>query len=178
MKYGAGVLLVVGILALGIGTHLPQVRAAIGLDIRSTNTTNPMATTTVNYMTPGTGTTTLSLYTANTDQVDLNVLYNASGTQSILKWRYEESPDNLNWYADSNELVANATTTTVVRDFAEYSWVYATSTAGTSQANVALKHIKVPNIASPYWRAVFYVPAGAGNGAVYVQSVQKSANPI
>ena len=63
----------------------------------SATTTESMATTTPNYMTPGRATTTLSVPIDGIDQVNLLIALKVSSTGSTLQWRYEYSVDGIDW---------------------------------------------------------------------------------
>lgn len=170
-------LALVSMAVIAVSLTTPEkVQALSDLVINSTNTSNPFSTSTLNFMAAGTGTTTYAFNTLGYDQVAFNMIFAASSTSSQLRWRYEYSADALNWYADDIELTTQATTTVHVRDFAEHSWTYASSTAGSSVSGAAFKHVKVQNIISPYMRVVLYMPVGSTPGGVFVQSVKKSNN--
>lgn len=187
---------------IGIASKSPTpVSAATGLQcVASTNTLiattsknygNCFSTSTSLFLTPGAGTSTLSFYSQNIDQVGLNIAFAASSSLSRLNWRREVSSNGNDWYS-VGDLVTNApaTSTNVTADFMEYSWLFASSTAGTSIASTtvsgfvavpvsqAFKHVDVYNLQSPYTRFVFYVPAGSTNGAINVHILGKVINPI
>ena len=134
------------------------------------------ATTTLNYITPGAATTTLSCSIELTDQVDLLVLFRASSTVSELRWRYEYSRDNIDWYPGQEEFVATEATSTVrvPATFTEYSWTYASSTP-TSGGNTdtSFKRVQIKDLAARYMRIKFYLPIGSANGAVYAEMLRK-----
>jgi len=142
------------------------------------NTPTATATTTVAYMTPGTGTTTLSYDSfqggqyRSTDKSVMLIQFTASSTLGILNWRYEYSVDGVDWYGDS----LNVSTSTSVQSafnvapFTTYTWTYASSTLGTSVSGTAFKAVTVPT-PTRYFRAVFTDPIGAGNASVWAQFV-------
>src|SRR5687768_2995983 len=83
------------LLALCVGS-LPEANANPSNVTRvwtSATTTESMATTTPNYMRPGTATTTLQANIDGIDQVDLLIAFKASSTNSTLRWRVEYSVD-------------------------------------------------------------------------------------
>lgn len=159
-----------------------KINAKNAINVITTNITKPLATTTLNYLSPGVGTTTLSLYTADNDQIGLNILFNASSTASTLKWRYEFSVDGTNWFAQDNGLSTTATTTVLTNTNTDYSWTFASSTQGSSQTTASIstsfKHVDLLNVGSPFTRIVFFMPIGSTNGAIYVQATLKTANAI
>lgn len=151
------------------------------------------ATTTVNYMTPGTATTTIyfnsyaSGNTTGAKSATLNIQYTATNTASMLKWRYEFArntsgvdctvrPTACDWYSETVDLGGTASTTIEVRNFKEYSWLFASSSQGAAGVatnnNRALKTISVPT-PMQYVRAIFYVPTGVSNGGVWASFVAK-----
>ena len=142
------------------------------------------------HLRAGAGTTTVYL-PANiggidgaVDSASLLIQLTATSTPATLKWRYEfsegfigancvDTPNVCDWYPESIELGGAASTTVVVRDFKEYSWLYASSTAGSSNNNNrALKLVSVPT-PTRYVRAVFYLPPGSPNAAIFSRFVSK-----
>ncbi len=169
------------------GTYIPFTSVAsahASLNLVSTNTTRPLATTTTAYIAAGLGTTTIPFYTGQTDQIAFNLLFAASSSvasPTTLNWRYEYSWDASTWFAESIELNTNATTTQHVRTFADHSIQFASSTAASSNTvgtnSFNYYHFNLLNIASPYTRIVFYVPPTSGGSAtIYLQSVLKENN--
>lgn len=157
-----------------------KVRANQGLQVVSTNTSNPLATSTVTYLPIATAsaTTTLTLSTQNVDQVGLNIAFNASTTLAVLNWSYEYSANNKDWFPAGQQLNANASTTIEVQDGNVNSWTFNARARGTSQPTVALKHVDINNLATPYFRIVFYMAPGSSAGGVYAQAVLKQNNTI
>lgn len=107
------------------------------------------------------------------DSATLLVQFTATSTPPTLKWRYEYSQDAIDWYAEDIELTTNASTTVHVRDFAEHSWVFASTTAGTASNSRILKKIDVKTPLR-YVRAVFYLPSDSSNAAIFTQWVSKN----
>ena len=107
------------------------------------------------------------------DSATLLVQLTATSTPPTLMWRYEYSQDGIDWYAEDIELNTSATTTIHVRDFAEHSWVFASSTAGTNSSSKSLKKL---DVSTPlrFVRAVFYLPTNSPNAAIFTQWVSKS----
>ncbi len=156
-----------------------------------------VATTTVNFMTPGTATTTVvyDSYNQNgtnqpvgyvpttSDGATLLVQQTASSTTSILGWKYEYSQDGLDWYGDAIVNYGNATTTQV-QSLAvnnSYTWNFASSTSCDNTAVLLTNNrgCKAVNVQTPtrYVRAVFFIPTGASNAGVYAQFVPRKQNP-
>lgn len=177
IKYAIGITLAALFIAVPFLSP-SEVKALNALTIKSTNS-DRNATSTTRYMTAGTATTTLTLNTQTSDQVNLNIMYQASSTVGAsLKWRYEFSVDGISWFADDTTINELATSTQHVGSFEEHTWAYASSTAGSSVSNTAYKHTRKMNIASPLTRVVFYVPTGSLPAQIYVQAVQKDNNAI
>lgn len=157
------------------------------------------ATTSLVYMSAGTATTTLTLdtactrYTGNTDvytgETDTVLIqYSASSSLSTqLKTRMEISQDNIDWYALTNPISANATTTFVTGNYADYNIPFSTTTpyidfggTGTTATSSAvvisgrfMTSIVVQQPSARYIRFVFYVPTGATNGGLWASAVIK-----
>lgn len=143
------------------------------------------ATTTVEYMTPGTGTTTLSMdaFTLGDnyalDEVALGIQYHASSSvASALTWRFEYSNDNEDWYPENAfDVSNNASSTISVRAHQSYEWFAASSTAGAIQNNFqdfqAFRIVKVPAL-TRYVRVVFGLkgsPTSNNNGGVWAEFI-------
>ena len=143
------------------------------------NTTGArVATSTLNYLLIGQGTTTITAATLGTDQIDLNVFGVASSTLSHLRWRYEFSHSTTSvvtdqvWFPEPAELTINATTTTITRTAKEYSYLFASSTAHRLATSTAMNGVfdqdttfsfvfRIKDIAARWTRVVFYNPTGA-----------------
>lgn len=138
----------------------------------------PMSTSTLNYLSIGAGTTTVTINTASTDQVDVNVFAVASSTLTDLRWRVEFSHStttvvgNQLWFPEPAGLNQLATTTVTTRTSKEYSWVFASSTphriATSTAANGQFDQdttgsftFRIKDIAAQWTRVIFYVPTGA-----------------
>lgn len=152
------------------------------------------ATSTVNYILPGLATTTL-VYDSrefngtnqtggangfNADSASLLVQFHASSSpNSTLKYRFLFSDDGVDYYSENEVLNINATTTTAVASFHEYSWLQIASTTetstvgnGTATSSVASRLIAIP---APlrYTKVLFYVPIGSANSAVWAKIIGK-----
>lgn len=165
----------------------------------SSQAKSSVATTTIAFMTPGTATTTVlydsyqqfgtnetSSYTPRTtDGSALLIQFTATTTTSVLGWRYEYSDDGVDWYGDSYvPTISNATTTGTqsLTNINQYTWTFSSSTNfcdSTVSTATNNRGCKVVNVQTPtrYVRAVFFLPTGSSNGAVYAQFVpRKQAN--
>lgn len=149
------------------------------------------ATTTIEYMTPGTATTTLTFDTSLINQADTGVRntntltsltlatqFTASSTvASVLKWRYEYSNDNEDWYPESMlEGFISTTTPEIIglKGYNEYKWITASSTCQVV-TNGCRSHrlVNVP-VATRYVRVLFYMsgsPASHNNGGIWAELV-------
>ena len=155
-----------------------------------------VGTSTITYMTPGAATTTEVFDTGasgagSVDSAVLAIQFTASSTASTLAWRYEYSqggsglscvvtPDSCDWYPEDEELSSLATSTVHVRTFSEHTWLFASSTpGGAAVATSTSRATKMVNVPTPtrYVRAVFYVPAGSLNGAVWKEFISKRQSP-
>lgn len=144
-----------------------------------------VATSSVNFLTPGTGTTTTTYdsyningtnqpttgLTSDTDSATLLVQFVGSSTSAVLGISYEYSQDGVDWYKDSTTL----STTTVAANITtpnSLSWTYAGLTlggaGGTSATTTRILSVGTP---TRYVRAVFTM-TGA-NGAIWDQFVPK-----
>ena len=141
-----------------------------------------IATSTLNYLTIGAGTTTVTVNTSGTDALDVNVFVHASSTASNLRWRVEFSHSTSTvdservWFNEPIELTINATTTVITRTAKEYSWMFAsttthrlaTSTAmvGTFDQNTTNSFVfRIKDIAAQWTRIIFYNPTGSATDA-------------
>jgi hypothetical protein len=136
------------------------------------------STSTLAYMTPGTGTTTLTYNNTinGLDSASILIQYTATTTGSpVLKMRVEHSQDGVDWYSEAGILTSNASTTNLTGSFADYQFNIATSTSviGPSGSVTRINQLVRINTPLKYNRAVFYVPAGGGNGGLWAQLVAK-----
>ena len=163
----------------------PLVRAGSGAFGLSNGISNPLqtngavvSTTTLNQMSIGAGTTTITANTNGTDQLDVNVFGVASSTLTDLRWRVEFSNSTTSlatdqlWFPEQNIIATHATTTRVLTNSAEYSYVFASSTphrVATSTATINTFdqnttfafRFSIKDIAARWTRVVFYIPTGA-----------------
>lgn len=137
-----------------------------------------LSTSTLNYLSIGAGTTTVTANTRGTDQIDVNVFVLASSTQADLRWRVEYSHSTTSvagdqlWFPEPVSLNELATTTRITQTSREYQYVFASTTShrlATSttanntfvQNNVSSFTFRIKDIAANWTRVVFYVPTGA-----------------
>lgn len=139
-----------------------------------------VSTTTLNYLTPGTGTTSVTAFTGGTDQLEVNVFVVASSSAlTDLRYRIEYSHSTTSvaadqlWFPEMETLNLNATTSVITQSSKEYVYRMASSTShriGTSTATmgifdpdtVGLFSFKTKNIAARWTRVIFYIPTGSG----------------
>lgn len=202
-----GAALLLAMIALCVGVFLFSGPAiSFAKSVFGVGKASAVATTTLQYLTPGTGTTTI-YYDAFTDGqtaadgMALLVRFTASSSpNSVLRINQEYSQGSLSnpnllcipttattsqcdWYqAPQPMLIANATTTSPVdiSQVAQYNWRFASSSAGLG--SVAANNntdTRIIPIKSPtrYTRFIFTLPAGSANGAVWVQIVPLKQNP-
>lgn len=142
---------------------------------------NTNATTSVSYLTPGTGTTTevfdtlQSGYAPSMDAI-LTYQFTASSTGAVLKFRLEYSQNGYDWFTSLNALTTSATTTVLSGSAAEYQVSIATTTdfggSGTDSRIYQSLQVEVP---TRYIRAKFYL-AGAVNGSLWSQFIGQKQN--
>lgn len=151
------------------------------------------ASTTVAFMTAGNSTTTLvyDTYQVNgTNQAQqgnnfyanaalLKIQYTASSSAlSVLRWRYEVSDDNVDWYALQPGITGSQTATTsplgIFSSTADQQWTFASTSQGaaivSATNNRALTAIPL-TIPARYLRVLFFVPPGASAGGVYAEII-------
>lgn len=130
------------------------------------------ATTTIPFMTPGTGTTTTAVFdsfangaNAYPDRAALLTQFTASSTSSILGIRLEYSQDNIDWYSDN--LNSNATTSFAnsITSASTFTWTFASTTPGAGAVGNTNRSSKVIfiNVPTRYIRAVYTI-TGANGG--------------
>src|SRR3990167_3101250 len=132
-------LLVIGVVLLWSDEISKAAGGAFGLTNAvskpSAQSGEAIATSTLQYMTIGAGTTTVVVNTRGTETLKVNVFVHASSTASNLRWRIEfsHSTSTVNseqiWFNEPASLTSNATTTVLTRSAREYSWMFA-STSG------------------------------------------------
>lgn len=148
------------------------------------------ATSTLAYMTPGTGTTTLSYDTytdglSTADSMALLVRLTASSTNTTLKINQEFSQDGIDWYQSTQPMIIQNSTTTVnpiaLSGVPQYVWQFASSTINgvsiTPASDTRIIPVKSP---TRFTRFVFTVASSTltpGNGAIWAQILPVKQNP-
>lgn len=153
------------------------------LTIRSSNTQNPVAansTTTRVFMTPGTGTTTITNYTENADLLQNNVQFESSSTASTLAWQNEYSDDNVNWFEEDN-FIQPTTLGVVISAFSGLANTDHASTTVVHRWNpgtvaTSSKSFPTPPYPARYTRIKYFLPAGSANGTMWAQTTLKTFN--
>ena len=149
------------------------------------------ATSTLAYMTPGTGTTTVTALNSTNNAFTsaiLNLQVTATSTgvagQVLANVRIEQSMDNVDWYpiaipADTTLGTSPSTATTTLLTTNPYNTYYlalATSTTptgnfgGSGSATVMFRSFVLPT-SQKHVRAVFTDPASGGNYGVWAEIV-------
>ena len=164
---GVGIVTVVAIIASILFTF-SQVHAN-SPDFNQSSTA--AATTTIVYMTPGTGTTTLAYDSLDngSDSAVLLTQFTASSTSATLAIRLQYSQNGIDWYDDNLLSSTNSTTTAVKTVNVANSYAWAAAAAGAN-----LKAIDVPT-PTRYVRAIYSV-TGA-NAGVWASLVAKKQQP-
>lgn len=161
-----------------------------------------VATTSPRFMTPGTATSTIYADSGQNESSFqssvLAVQVLASSTGSIFNFRLEyadetptfncySTPTACDWYTDSTLQTGVGVSTTTdsginyIPTAQTYSWKYASTTEGcTTGSNITsvnrgCKLITVPT-PTRYTRAVFWLPIGSTNGAVWAAFIAKREN--
>lgn len=137
-----------------------------------------VATSTLQYLTIGAGTTTVTVNTAGTEQLNVGVFVHASSTNSNVRWRIEFSnstttvaADQL-WFPEAQALTSSATTTRLTQTSREYSWLFASTTSHRLATSTAMNgrfdqdttsafSFEISDIAANWTRIIFYNPTGA-----------------
>lgn len=148
--------------------------------------TNSYSTTTLAYITSGTGTTTQLI---NSDVVgptflldSFSILTQVTATSSTsaqpeLNIRIEDSQDMVDWYGRAGVITSTATSTILTGSFGNYKINVATSTADigpsatTTRVNQSI--IAIP-VNTRYTRIVYTVPQGGGKLGLWAQIVGKA----
>lgn len=200
LKYiGIGALGAVALLIM-FGAYISTVNANPPTIQRvSTAGAGSVATTTLVYLTPGTGTTTLVLDTklgASTGMDSAVLLVQQNGSSSVastLNIAFEYAPDlagvdcvatptACSWYKDNllgdRATVGTTTSLLSVNTANSYTMLMSSSTVGGLAGN-SLFTTKAFTVSVPtrYVRAVFTVPSGSLNSGIYAEFDAKKQNP-
>jgi hypothetical protein len=138
------------------------------------------ATTSVNYLTAGTGTTTLIAdvykYLGITDLSDkdlrFNIQFAGSSTDSILCRTVEYSDDGVDWYSMEQTIGTTATTTWQVGGYPATCFPFASTTraVGAGSNATSTKTVLIPALLR-YTKAIFYLPTGSTAGAIWANVI-------
>ena len=156
------------------------------------NTTGAITAARLNYMTPGTGTTTSTTYTKGTDTLQVNIFGVASTVATTdLRWTVEFSnstssvPSEQLWFPMPNENLAAAsgitgigTTTPLTRSAREFAYRPVSTVTHRLATSSAMNDVftldttfatsfKLTDITATWTRIVFYIPT---TGATLAQS--------
>ena len=137
------------------------------------------ATTSPVYMTPGTATTTLTNSACADratplDQTNLFVQLTGSSTSSTLGISFEYSQDGVDWYSDTVNRGATTTQSVNYNQPTSQLLHFASTTVGGAAGTSArtMRAITVPMM-SQYVRAIFTVPVGSTNSAIWAQFISQ-----
>lgn len=146
------------------------------------------ASTSVSYMTIGTGTTTLALSNCLGDgslsltDLVLNIQFNASNTSAVLGYGIEYSNDGIDWYGDNTDNRVSTSTVYASTLGKTALWTFASSSPGgatppafgTAASRRSNRTIWVPPY-TRYVRVYFFVPntSSANSIGVWAQFIGK-----
>lgn len=177
------ILIVIALIVVSIGGLYLVAKKAEANPLSPTfSVSTATATTSPAYLTPGTGTTTLTYDSYIPSGAGVNTIsnfaslliqYNGSSTVSRLNVDIEYSDDGIDWYQDGGTLANNYSTTTKPFDITtvnQFSWLAASSTLGRTTTSSATS-TRIITIRTPvrYTRAVFTAPIGTGSGAIWAK---------
>lgn len=156
------------------------------------STSASVATTTLTYITPGLATTTEIYDTGagtagSIDTAILAVQFTGSSSPlSILNIALEYSqggdgldckttPDSCDWYADRFSAGATSTQTISLNTPTTYTITFASSSSQGGLGTASKRNLRILEVKTParYVRAVFSVPPGSLNGAVWKEFIGK-----
>ena len=125
-----------------------------------------MGTSSVRYFDDGTtATSSLVLFTERANRADLNLLFNASSSASILLWNYTFSNNGIDWFGEDTYTVTNDRLITHGAATTTHSW------APGVENGAVLKNVSIPIVASKYTKIDFNVDGA--DGALWAQVVAK-----
>lgn len=169
--------IILGLVAVFVGAlGIVQVKANPSFTAAPVSTA--AATTTLAFMSAGTGTTTLTYNSYSDgllsipDKALLVFQFTASTTNPQLLARVEYSDDNINWYP-SSVAISVGTTTVQSGTFSDYRFSMSTTSSGGVFGGTGTAqriHQSLPiNTYTQYTRVVFTIPAGGSNGALWAE---------
>lgn len=149
------------------------------------------ASSTISYMTAGTGTTTNAFDTQGdggfpTDSAVLGIILHATSTGTVLNWKYEYADSTANvdcsvtplscdWFQERLSSAVIASTTVMLQSAPVYSWTFATSSNAGGVSGITGTSTLMIDVPTPtrYVRVVFFLPVGSQNGAVWSEWIGK-----
>lgn len=136
-----------------------------------------VATTTLNYMTPGTGTSTYVYNTWNIDKTDVFINGQFATSSSKINFQFEYSNNLVDWFGENgvtatSNILSTQGSTTLVHTWQPSSPLGDNGTATASSTRRIV--VTFPDIASNFKRIVFSVPVGSGNASVWAEATAKS----
>lgn len=170
-----GLLAIASLGVLAYAALMPFVASAapsIFADIKTT----AAATSTLQYMSPGAATTTITYDSLNGDAAKINSLnvvfqYTASSTAPVLLARLEDSQDGIDWYPRT-VVAAVATTSLMTTPANVMSFTLSTTTDNGGSGTGNRVHESFTVAAPLRWvRVIFYVPQGTSNGGLWAEMV-------
>lgn len=181
--------LVVGLILgalLAVYFSAPHFASAAPSRFVAPNCKTAAATTTITWMTPGAGTTTLSSCFLGNDGADVASLIlqvNASSTATRFVGAVEESMDGIDWYRISPSQTASTSSTIELGTKGSFAFNFASSTIGGVAVSTGLAGyngtnnredmvIDVP-VRMKYVRAHVGIAGGTTNGGVWMQVLPK-----
>lgn len=174
---------ILGALLFSPAAHDAQAKGVFGVGSKTAN-----ATTSLQYMTAGTATTTLTydaykdgLSTA--DGLSLLLQLTASSTVTKVLVNEEYSQDGIDWYqASQPAIVGNATTTSTVslQAVPVFSWQFASSSPGLpatpSNDNTDARMIPLSSH-TRFVRVIITLPVGSSNAGIWAHLLPVKQNP-
>jgi|TARA_Y100000310_G_scaffold339091_1_gene430668 hypothetical protein len=175
-----------GIGVFAIGMLLWQFGSALGapsFTLLNDSFKTAAATTTTASLGGGTGTTTLTIdsrFSNRTTAFDSAVLAiqltASSAPLTKLRWQFESSNDNIDWYPQVlDELATSSRALTVVSAVApQYEWEFASTTNPVTGVveDFAKRVVNVPT-PTRYTRVIFTMPVGSNNGLLWAEFTPK-----
>jgi hypothetical protein len=174
------------ILAIGLlfSFGAEKVTAGVSLFYVPQGAKTAAATTTRAYLTPGTGTTTVTVNSdlvgkgLSLDSITMLTQVTATTTQApVVYIRVDDSQDGVDWYSRSGFIHTTATTSTMIGNYSVAQINVSTSTtpggsATTTRTNASLEF----KVRTKYTRFTYFVPVAGGNVSLWAMPVAKAEN--
>lgn len=153
--------------------NAPQLLKGIGYQNAVSYTKFAPATTTRSYLTPGTGTTTLTVHAGEFGKMALGLQFTASTSNAVVNVNFEASDNQIDWYQLSSlpsSISLNQGVFEIASSTQGYRWQPGSLTASTSYLSIA-----IPDYPSDYLRVIATLPATSSvlsaqmNGAVWME---------